>query len=195
MTLKQIKSAVKSGRRVYWSNEAYEVIHDDIGQWLIRCTFNGSCIGLMWQDEVTMNGKPEEFYLGDKDTRRNARFWVYWHDGWVKLTLKPEQSLEVGYGRLHDEGWCRYHQSWEHDGDRVLCASTSESADCDGRHSDYDDCECLLENLAAVQHEKLCDFSDEYPEGFMPDFDAPLTPKWEHIKASQYDQFAEAAGY
>lgn len=62
MNLEQIKSALALGKRVFWSNYAYEVIKDNVGQYLIRCTLNDSCIGLTWRDGVTMNGKPEEFF-------------------------------------------------------------------------------------------------------------------------------------
>lgn len=50
MTLAEIKAAV-NGR-------------DTLGQWLIICDSNESCIGLTWQDGVTVNGKPDEFFIG-----------------------------------------------------------------------------------------------------------------------------------
>ncbi len=62
MTLEEIKSAVNSGKKVFYQNEAYEVIVDKIGQWLIKCHINGSCFGLTWADDVTMNGKESDFY-------------------------------------------------------------------------------------------------------------------------------------
>ena len=46
MTINEIKQAIKDGKNVYWSNTAYEVIKDNIGQYLIHCTINGHCIGL-----------------------------------------------------------------------------------------------------------------------------------------------------
>lgn len=63
MTLKEIKDAVLAGKRVCWADRNYEVILDSVGQWLIRCTDNGSCIGLTWRDDITMNGKPEDFFV------------------------------------------------------------------------------------------------------------------------------------
>lgn len=63
MRLEDIKSAVESGQYVYWKNEGYQVIKDSIGQWLILCHFNGSCIGLTWQDGVTMNGDEWDFHI------------------------------------------------------------------------------------------------------------------------------------
>jgi predicted HNH restriction endonuclease len=65
MSLEEIKAAVCSGRRVFWVNENYEVVFDAIGQWFIKCHINGHYIGLTWDDEVTLNGKPEEFYCAE----------------------------------------------------------------------------------------------------------------------------------
>jgi len=64
MTLEQIKAAVLAGKIVYWMNNGYTVAEDSTGQWFIVCTANDSAIGLTWQDGVTMNGKPEQFYIG-----------------------------------------------------------------------------------------------------------------------------------
>jgi hypothetical protein len=67
MTLSEIKADVTSGRVVCWQSPAYQVINGADGkQWLILCTLNNHCIGLTWADGVTMNGKPDDFYiLGD----------------------------------------------------------------------------------------------------------------------------------
>ncbi|NTV02441.1 MAG: hypothetical protein HGB04_06600 [Chlorobiaceae bacterium] len=63
MTLPEIKDAVESGKRVCWSSDAYAVARDSIGQWLIKCRVNGSCIGLTWLDGKTLNGDQEDFYV------------------------------------------------------------------------------------------------------------------------------------
>lgn len=63
MTLDDIKQAVNDGQTVCWSNIAYTVIKDDRDQWLIECCLNGHCIGLTWDDGVTLNGKPEQFFI------------------------------------------------------------------------------------------------------------------------------------
>lgn len=76
MALSEIKQAVDSGETVHWASRAYRVIHDvhedkggdksrDIDQWLIICDFNGSCIGLTHRDEVTMNGREDQFFIGE----------------------------------------------------------------------------------------------------------------------------------
>ena len=63
MNLEQIKTAVDSGKRVCCGNRSYEVIHDNIGQWLIRCTANNSCIGLTRSDGVTLNENEDKFFV------------------------------------------------------------------------------------------------------------------------------------
>ena len=67
MTLAEIKSAVLSGRTVHWKSGAYEVIRDRVGQWFIRCCFNGSLTGLTWADGVTMSEDPSDFFIMNKD--------------------------------------------------------------------------------------------------------------------------------
>jgi len=63
-SLSDIKEAVLSGKTVHWKTEAYRVVHDSVGQWLIVCPSTKGCWGLTWADGVTMNGKPEEFFVG-----------------------------------------------------------------------------------------------------------------------------------
>ena len=62
MNLEQIKKAIAEGKKVYWASLAYDVIKDDIGQYLIKCNLNGHCIGLAWRDGITVNGKEDDFF-------------------------------------------------------------------------------------------------------------------------------------
>lgn len=71
MTLQQIKDAVEAGKTVYWANKAYTVIKDKLRdgtfQWLIAYNhgqYNANYIGLTWTDNVTVNGRPEQFFVG-----------------------------------------------------------------------------------------------------------------------------------
>ena len=64
MNLEEIKANVESGQTVHWASQAYRVIKDNVGQWLIQCDINGYCIGLTWRDGVTMNGKESQFFVG-----------------------------------------------------------------------------------------------------------------------------------
>lgn len=61
MTLDEIKNALKKRLTVYWSNEAYMVYQDKLGQYLIK-HLNGSCIGLTHADGVTLNGDECDFF-------------------------------------------------------------------------------------------------------------------------------------
>jgi hypothetical protein len=63
-SLFDIKEAVLAGKTVHWKTEAYQVVCDSVGQWLIVCQSTKGCWGLTWADGVTMNGKPEEFFVG-----------------------------------------------------------------------------------------------------------------------------------
>lgn len=62
MTTQEIKNAVDSGKKVFWKSNAYIVVKDSKGEYLIKCTINNSCIGLTWADNVTLNGKESDFF-------------------------------------------------------------------------------------------------------------------------------------
>ncbi len=65
MTLEQIKQAISEGKKVHWSSGLYEVVKDNIGQYLIKCSSNDHCIGLTWADGQTLNGKEKDFFIND----------------------------------------------------------------------------------------------------------------------------------
>lgn len=67
MTLEQITAAVDAGKVVHWSNDGYRVIRDGLGQYLIGWSIGAPdeyYIGLTWQDGITLNGAPLDFYEG-----------------------------------------------------------------------------------------------------------------------------------
>jgi len=64
MNIQEIKQAVDQGLVVHWSNSGYRVVKGVIGQYSIKCTLNGTYIGLTWADGKTLNGKESEFYTG-----------------------------------------------------------------------------------------------------------------------------------
>lgn len=63
MTVEEIKRAVDQGHPVKWSGYSYDVIKDKTGQYLIKCSDNGHCIGLTHQDGKTLNGLESDFYI------------------------------------------------------------------------------------------------------------------------------------
>ena len=66
MTLQEIKNAVNDGKRVCWASTGYEVLYDEVGQWLIWCRMNDNYIGLTHRDEVTLNGREDQFFVDDR---------------------------------------------------------------------------------------------------------------------------------
>ncbi len=65
MTLEEIKAAVDAGNRVHWINSGYVVTRDDLWQYLITFTRNGSTIGLTSRDGTRLNGEPGDFFIGE----------------------------------------------------------------------------------------------------------------------------------
>lgn len=66
MNLDQIKKAVDSGMSVHWMNEGYLVVKDKAGQYLVGFAVGSNrenYVGLTWADGVTMNEKPEDFFI------------------------------------------------------------------------------------------------------------------------------------
>lgn len=55
-TAQEIRDAVDRGQTVHMGSEAYVVIKDKRGQYLIKCLYNNSFIGLTWADDTTLNG-------------------------------------------------------------------------------------------------------------------------------------------
>lgn len=76
MTAKEIKWAVDNGLTVHWSHEGYEVIKDKNNEYLIRLASNKHCIGLTWQDNTTLNGKEEDFFIKWPNTHKGIGFFV-----------------------------------------------------------------------------------------------------------------------
>lgn len=113
---------------------------------------------------------------------RNARFWVWHQDDYVKLTLTPSRpALETYHRSAHEEGWASRYTRWELSDGVVLRVSEDDGRDCDGRMSSSEECECQLDRLAA----------HEVP--WIPG--APRLPDWELASRGQRDYSAEAAGY
>ena len=70
MNLEQIRAAQKLGLTVHWANEGYTV-HDNSIVWAFG-TPKANSIGLTWSDGKTMNGQPDEFFVG----RASLTHWV-----------------------------------------------------------------------------------------------------------------------
>lgn len=146
-----------------------------------------------------------------KGGKPNAKFWIWHHDGFVRLRLAPGTGIEYGRGGSTDEGWCTQDNSYYYNEDRMVIESIAneESRDCDGRHSYSHYGECSVENL---QHNEPSELWGKEPVrvidgryalraqydsrgSFDYDYPCPPMPLWERQARSQRDYTAEAMGY
>jgi hypothetical protein len=118
-----------------------------------------------------------------------ARFWEWINGSWVKISLKPNESIRHYQGSNDEEGYSAEFNSWTNEGHRVVSASRFEGRDCDGRMSRTVVSSCSpdrLQHLRAYQCEKFENHHRGLPI---------MRPKWERESSRQFDQYAEAAGY
>jgi hypothetical protein len=64
---------------------------------------------------------------------KTARFWVFYKDDCVRISLRDGQKLSFGFGELTDEGNHSEGEDWERDGDTLILTGWYDSTDCDGR--------------------------------------------------------------
>ena len=116
---------------------------------------------------------------------RNVRFWIWWKDGLVKLTLKPDQDVQLYTCEKTDEGWSSLSE-WYHYNDEqgsIHCSITSTGVDCDGRLDTFWDGYCRIGDE---------DANELYDDGKFTGCRGPL---WERIESYQHDHTAEKSGY
>jgi hypothetical protein len=115
------------------------------------------------------------------DTKENARFWVYVNDGWVKITLRPIQTLSHHSFCRDDEGAAWHSDTWHHTGAAVTWQFLDGGTDCDGR----------TERTGAL----AADISDlEELDPLAPEtFRRPFWQGSEDVEIE--DSFAQAANY
>jgi len=115
---------------------------------------------------------------------KNARFWFWYNESWVKLTLEPYKQIWFDEGGPNEEGYSYTHTTITHDGDGVGMEVNTRAKDCDGRLDAYANYFCPLDELQS----RLMENHPDWPE-------IPPLPEWDRRGASQRDYSAEAAGY
>ena len=119
-------------------------------------------------------------------TEDNARFWV-WHRGsWVKVTLRPGQSLTTFEGYQTEEGYHREASTFTHHGEAVACQWYETGRDCDGLYERGGELFCPLADLAA---------RDAHAEFPVRENAGIRAPEWQRVTGYRRDHAAEAAGY
>ena len=128
---------------------------------------------------------------------RNARFWTWLNDGWVKITLLPEQTLTHHTGGPTDEGYSYTTLTYEHEGDAVRCEESTAACDCDGRLDRGCESYCRLDDLRQRDMGSVDECGqwrgDEYVA--CPENAGIFAPSWIRADRWQRDYAAEAAGY
>ena len=121
----------------------------------------------------------------------NARFWVWWNHGFVKITLRDGEHTEdepfaLFRGGPCDEGWSSLTELYWLDGGSVCCETIDDGRDCDGRLTDTRRFYCRPTNLKV-----------NAPGEYTPDPDVML-PQWKPAGGRShqiYDESAQAMGY
>ena len=115
-----------------------------------------------------------------KSTTPNARFWHFTSRcNWVKLTVRPGQTLTT-YSRWYNgEGYSWESDSYQIDGEYLLNTYGGGASDCDGRSRSGGELVCKLRELKSKKQ-----------------WDGELmVPDWKKGDEWQRDYAAEAAGY
>lgn len=119
---------------------------------------------------------------------KNARFW-HWStghsDGWVKLTLKPGQTLSWHKYSTDEEGYSFQTYTWHHyagsDGQQIIREWSNGGRDCDGRIETTGSDACPLSKLTECQPV----VGDDQPQ-----------PDWQESQPTEVnDQFARLSNY
>ncbi|HVL15826.1 MAG TPA: hypothetical protein VM529_24860 [Gemmata sp.] len=126
--------------------------------------------------------------MSQRETVPTARFLVWENDQWVKISLRPGQSLTRDVGGPTEEGYSWESTTWTHTGQGVAQEYSSGGRDCDGRHEYHSESYCPLEDLAAR------DATVENYDG-TTSHAGVMAPDWQHGGSIRRDHTAEAAGY
>lgn len=131
----------------------------------------------------------------------NARFWIYWNDTFIKVRLRPGQTLRLHRFARDEEGWSARTETWFHDDTEVATTVHFEGVDCDGRTSETRSFRCVLFDLQRepvnplwrqrtprqdLMHPWHLDHTRQRPI---------LNPVWRETSRHRRDYAAEAAGY
>jgi len=123
--------------------------------------------------------------------KKHARFWAYVNGCAVRLSLADGQTIEHFVGGPTDEGWESEATQWSRDGDTITREWCVDGRDCDGRLTSHGTDHCHIDQLSAGD---LPYVGDE-PDWIRSHWDGVVWPKWGDSVRSQYDEYAEAAGY
>ena len=118
---------------------------------------------------------------------KRLRFWIYWQESIVRLTIREGQTIELHSGGPTDEGYSHHYESYTLEDGVLSRLCGSDCRDCDGRmvHSQRD---YWLPEFGTVP-------CNSWNNGEMTEL-PERRPNWQEESAPwQRDYAAEAAGY
>lgn len=145
---------------------------------------------------------------------KNIRFWAYVHNGWVKITLKPYQTLTHHYSYRHDEGrsYEAVKYTYEAKQQIVLRDWINGGTDCDGPCSQSGIDSCPVDQLHAIvvykpplptvtgshayRNYRLMQWFDEWSTYYRDGIEYDIhSPDWKSSTVRCFDKFAEDMNY
>ena len=157
----------------------------------------------LYEVPVTFDELVRGYSRGSLQT--TARFWVWWNDGWAKLTLQPGKEVVLHACWQHEEGWSSETEVYRHAGDAIVRCCIRDGRDCDGRLTRENVSVCRLSHLKDVDQmaRAITHNASHWGRQITSalDSDNPehcrgiFTPSWQQVSSGQYDEYAEAAGY
>lgn len=151
------------------------------------------------QERAIENGRnipgcPEQWTFSNESRSEGGgqamrvRFWLWWNQGFVKITLREEQHTEDEPLVLYacgksDEGWWSETELYWLDCGTVYRELIDDGRGCDGRLTTTSRDYCQPSNLFLNK-----------PGEYTPDPDVML-PDWKPARSEVYDEYAQAMGY
>lgn len=121
---------------------------------------------------------------------KTIRFWVFWRNSWVKLTLRAGRRLYAHHSSRDEEGFGYQWSDWFLDNDLLIEQWGNGGRDCDGRIDRSGRSCCPLHKLASVPA------YDDGTNDCRHDGRLIMRPAWEDSgRVEIRDEYAELSGY
>jgi hypothetical protein len=127
----------------------------------------------------------------------NARFWVWWNDGLVKITVAPDKPAIFGQSNPTDEGWSSQSDCYVHCGNYIQAIWSSDGCDCDGRLQRETEAFVFLHELRMepmMRWIQGATMKEDVKVAEEHNGRPIMKPNWNMGKRRQRDYTAEAAG-
>ena len=127
----------------------------------------------------------------------NARFWEWINGSFVKITLRPGQTLRWHHGEQTEEGWASIDEEWHYNerGNEIVNRCEEDERDCDGRFQTTSKSTCDLNFLREGYQPRCLEEPDQYSPVEVEAAQGVIFPKWIKRRAGQRDFEAEKMGY